>query len=338
MPRAVARRNGIVVAAADDASARVDKDAAHRHLVSRKGRRRLLQRQLHVGVVERVVHGLPNRRWLRRARLRQAQGVSDSAGSAMKVVHTAFIHRRFFRVDAPAGSATHTMWAIKPGSSLEHQADSNEEDHRHDWKYALDAGVGSTDGSDRDDEPPENVAEPPRRQSIGPTPGRPRGFLRGTPGKTRREPIRFCCYLCGEDDHGANDCPADICIGCLGSGHQSNECPAGRRPTVCTHCGRLGHIRRECTVAQERGDLALIRCLRCVCEGLLMPSAPGRHELISGNQVSIQVSRVHMAWQSFESVWTHTMYTYFRLPVVGTSSAASSSPSYRRPHASRAQQ
>lgn len=146
------------------------------------------------------------------------------------------------------------MWAILPGSSLEHAADSTSEGGEADSP----APIPSEDSAD-DAPQPQQREEHPRRRSSGAW----RSFLRPESPKLRRASVRFCCYLCGDETHGAASCPDDICICCLRVGHQMKECPSGRRPVVCSGCGRLGHFQRDCTASSERVSLELVRCLAC---------------------------------------------------------------------------
>lgn len=175
-------------------------------------------------------------------------------------------------MEKPSAVAAAQMWAILPGSSLEHTADSEDEEKRQDGQFALDDSEGGTEG-DSDSGGSAKVAasthlaDGAQGQRSGPSPGRSRGFLRADADTPRRAAVRFCCYLCGDSGHGAADCPVDVCICCLRIGHQMNECTSGRRPVVCSACGRLGHVNRECTAVLDRVDLSSVRCLACGAYG-----------------------------------------------------------------------
>jgi hypothetical protein len=247
VPGAVACGDGVVVAAADDAGTRVHEYAADRHLACIKGRNRLLKGQLHV--VLRSMHFA----WRCR---RQTPKI------ARRLVHVNS------RPTQRRRRAPMSSWAVLPGSSLEHKAESEDEDTRPRWQIALE---DSEDAAGRESDSGGSAKDAASTMALGqrsgPSPRRSRGFLRAEAGNPRRAAVRFCCYLCGDAGHGAADCPGDVCICCLRVGHQMSECTSGRRPVVCSACGRLGHVNRECTVVPDRVDLSSIRCLACAAYG-----------------------------------------------------------------------
>mmetsp|Transcript_1594 Transcript_1594/g.5674 ORF Transcript_1594/g.5674 Transcript_1594/m.5674 type:complete len:215 (+) Transcript_1594:158-802(+) len=153
------------------------------------------------------------------------------------------------------------MWAVLPGSSLEHERAS--EDEAIGWE--LDAPQPEPEAATRR----HSAGATPRRQSTG-------GLL-GEGGRRKDVRVRFCCYLCGDTSHTAAECPRAICIACLGVGHQYADCPSGRKPAVCGCCGRLGHVKRDCPW-RAPPDLARVRCLVCGELGHTDCSSEGRGE------------------------------------------------------------
>ena len=79
------------------------------------------------------------------------------------------------------------MWAVLPGSSLEHERAS--EDEAIGWE--LDAPQPEPEAATRR----HSAGATPRRQSTG-------GLL-GDGGRRKDVRVRFCCYLCGDTSHTA---------------------------------------------------------------------------------------------------------------------------------------
>lgn len=149
------------------------------------------------------------------------------------------------------------MWAVLPGSA---RPEESEEPASATRVRGAEAGAPPSD-----DDEPHSTTPVKRRRSVRyyDNSQETNEVAEGKEAGGRRA-NRNSCFLCGDWSHHAYACPNDRCIICLDNGHQQRDCPKGNRPCVCSACGRVGHLRVDCTLVQHGSEeLSDSRCIAC---------------------------------------------------------------------------
>ena len=101
------------------------------------------------------------------------------------------------------------------------------------------------------------------------------------------EPMKRCCFRCGETGHDSRDCKNEVCYNCFESGHVAAHCPQPKQGSLdiselkdpfngmkvpfkdlekvrCMSCDKFGHI--NCEAVIEFGEIDIF-CYMCGSKG-----------------------------------------------------------------------